>query len=168
MSRNDTITRVYREAVASYGTSGVNRAEAVESATATLMAEYNAGRFVVDVERAIRAELRRADEADGRSADQIIQRAAYGAVPLTNADLDVVVTLGGGLRKAWADVTADDMAQMNELRFQNFRKVAASYEDFNRAYLRIREVVFQHRTFGAAFEAGGFPPADLASEAGVA
>jgi hypothetical protein len=123
---------------------------------------------VVDVERAIRAELRRADEADGRSADQIIQRAAYGAVPLTNADLDVVVTLGGGLRKAWADVTADDMAQMNELRFQNFRKVAASYEDFNRAYLRIREVVFQHRTFGAAFEAGGFPPADLASEAGVA
>ena len=159
MSAKETITRVYRETIAAYGEEGVTRAEAIESATATLMVEHRAGRLAIDLESAIRGELRRADESDGRSADAILKRAAYGDVPLIDDDLDVVVTLGGGLRKAWRDVTPSDLKQMNDLRFENYRKVKDSYSEFNAAYMVIREVVFAHRTFGEAWHSGGFPPA---------
>ncbi|MBK0420389.1 hypothetical protein JD276_15275 [Leucobacter sp. CSA1] len=164
MSNREIITRVYREAVMSYGDDGVDRPEAIESALATLMVEVRAGRLEVDVERALRSELQKADEADGRSADAILQRAAYGEVPLLAEDLDVIVTLGGGRRKAWCDVTPLDLKQMNDIRFENYRKVKRSYLDFNAAYMKVRDVVLQHQTFGAAWKAGGFPPAE-ASEA---
>ncbi len=159
MSNKETITRVYREAVASYGDKGVNRPEAIESALATLMVEVRAGRLEVDLERALRAELVRADESDGRSADAILRRAAYGEFPLVADDLDVIVTLGGGRRKAWDDVTPSDLKQMNDIRFENYRKVKESYSAFNAAYMVVRGVVFEHRTFGDAWRAGGFPPA---------
>lgn len=168
MSYNDIVQRVWRETVASFGQEGVNRPEAMEAATATLMVEVRAGRLDIDMERAIRSELTRIDESDGRAADSIIERAAFGEVPLVADDLDLVVTLGRGLRKAWRDVTPIDLDQMNELRFENYRKVRVSFDRFNKAVLRIRETVEAHGTVGAAFDAGGFPPADLASEAGVA
>lgn len=168
MSYNDTVQRVYRETIASYGAAGVNRREAEEAAENTLMIEVQAGRLHLDMRKALRAELRKVDEADGRAADRMIERLAYGHVPLVAADLDVVVTLGGGLRKAWHDVVPSDLAAMVELRQDNVNKAVASMESFRRAVAVIRETVFQHGTVGAAFEAGGFPPADLASEAGVA
>ena len=160
MSNKETITRVYREAVASYGEDGVDRPEAIESALATLMVEVRAGRLEIDVERALRAELQKADESDGRAADAILKRAAFGQVPLVDDDLDVIVTLGGGLRKAWRDVTTDDLLQMNTIRYENFRKVRDSYSEFNSAYLAVRQTVLKYRTFGEAWMAGGFPPAE--------
>jgi hypothetical protein len=163
----DTIARVYRETVASYGPEGINRPEAIESAAATLMVEVRAGRLDIDLESAVRAELRRADEYDGRAADAIIERAAYGEEPLTAEDMDIIVTLGRGLRKAWRDVSPTDLEQMNEIRYENYRKVRASFERFNTAVARIRGVVLEHGTVGAAFDAGGFPPA-AASEVGAA
>lgn len=159
MTNREIITRVYREAVASYGDDGVDRPEAIESALATLMVEVRAGRLEIDAERALRAELQKADEADGRSADSILRRAAYGEIPLTADDLDVIVTLGRGRRKSWRDVTPLDLKQMNDIRFENYRKVKTSYSEFNAAYMMVRDVVLQHQTFGAAWEAGGFPPA---------
>lgn len=158
MSNNDIITRVYREAIASYGVEGVDRKEAIESAVETLMIDVRAGRFTVDIERALRNDLRRADEADGRSADAILHRAAFGEVPLLTADLDVVVTLGAGRRKSWGDVTFDDLAAMNEIRYRNYKQARDAFEEFNGAFIRVREVLQEHTTFGAAFEAGGFPP----------
>lgn len=160
----DQITRVYRETVGLYGTEGVNRMEAVESGVATLMVEWRAGRLEVDIERYFRRRLVEADEADGRSADTIIRRAAFGDVPLHVSDLDVVVTLGKGLRKQWADVSVSDLAMMNNIRYENFRKAEDAYDQFNNAFIRIRESVLQHGTFGAAFEAGGFPPTEAQSD----
>ena len=160
MSNKEIITRVYREAVASYGRDGADRAEAIESALSTLMVEVRAGRLQLDLERALRKELQAADESDGRSADAILKRAAYGDMPLVDADLDVIVTLGAGRRKAWHDVTPADLKLMNDIRFENYRKVKSSYSEFNAAYMVVREVVFEHRTFGEAHVAGGFPPAD--------
>lgn len=159
MSNENLITRVYRETVASYGREGVDRPEAFESATATIMAEVAAGRFEIDLERAVRDQLRRVDEADGRNADNILKRAAYGEVPLEYADLDVIVTLGAGRRKPWAEVTVSDLVQMNEIRYRNFKQAKDSYSAFNAAYMLLREAVFEHQTFGAAFEAEAFPPA---------
>jgi len=164
MSR-ETITRVYRETVGLYGDNGVNRTDAVESGVATLMVEYQAGRLDVDVERYFRRRLIEADEKDGRNADTIIRRAAFGQVPLHVSDLDVVVTLGAGLRKQWADVTVGDLQAMNAIRHQNFKQAEAAYDQFNSAMIRIREVVLEHGTFGAAFEAGGFPPAAASKSA---
>lgn len=160
-----TITRVYRETVGLYGTEGVSRMDAVESGVATLMVEYRANRLDVDVERYFRRRLIEADEKDGRNADTIIRRAAFGQVPLDAADLDVVVTLGGGLRKQWGDVNVADLLAMNAIRHQNFKQAEAAYDQFNSAMIRIREVVLEHGTFGAAFEAGGFPPASASESA---
>ncbi|MDF2991861.1 MAG: hypothetical protein K0S37_2375 [Microbacterium sp.] len=159
MTYTDTIARVYRETVASYGPEGINRPEAIESATATLMIEVRAGRLELNIESAIRAELHKADEYDGRVADAIIERAAYGTEPLTDDDMNVIVTLGRGLRKSWRDVSPADLEQMNEIRYENYRKVRSSFEKFNQAVGRIRVVVLEHGTVGAAYAAGGFPPA---------
>ena len=112
MSINHTIRRIYRETIASYGDAGIGRAEAIEAAAATVMVEVNAGRLSLDFEQAVRAELRKADEADGRDADTIINRLSRGQVPITEDDLDVVVTLGKGLRKVWREVTGDDLVQL--------------------------------------------------------
>lgn len=157
---NDMIQRVWRETVASYGPEGIYRPEAVEAATATIMVEVRAGRFEIDLERAVRREIVRADEKDGRAADAIIWRAAYGMVPLMTADLDVIVTLGAGMRKAWRDVTREDLDLMVEVRYENYRKVRTAFESFNESVARIRRTVADHGTVGAAFDAGGFPPAD--------
>jgi hypothetical protein len=164
----ETITRVYRETVGLYGAQGVNRQEAVESGVSTLMVEFRAGRLDVDVERYFRRRLIEADETDGRNADTILRRAAYGQVPLHVADLDVVVTLGKGLRKQWNDVTLSDLRSMNEIRYENFKQAEKAYDDFNAAFLVIREAMLEHVTFGAAFEAGGFPPSTETAESEVA
>lgn len=168
MSYNPTVQRIYRETIASYGAAGVNRREAVEAAEATVMVEVLAGRLQIDMQRAIRGELHRVDEADGRAADNLIEKLAYGEAPIFAGDLDVIVTLGAGMRKAWADVTPTDLSMMIELRQENVNKARAAADKFRIAAGRIRETVFQHGTVGAAYEAGGFPPADAAREAGVA
>jgi hypothetical protein len=161
----ETITRVYRETVGMFGAVGVSRQEAIESGVSTLMAEHRAGRLDVDVERYFRRRLVEADEKDGRNADTIMRRAAFGQVPLVAADLDVVVTLGGGLRKQWADVSLSDLVAMNDIRFQNYQQAEQAYMDFNKALVRIREVMMQHGTFGAVWEADGFPPEHGEAEA---
>jgi hypothetical protein len=166
LSYDNTVQRVYRETIASYGAAGVNRREAEEAAENILMAEVNAGRLLLDQRRALRSELRRVDEADGRAADRLIERLAYGEAPLVAADLEVVVTLGSGMRKAWHDVVPSDLAMMVELRQDNVNKARASMNAFRAAVARIRETVFEYGTVGAAFEAGGFPP--KTAESGVA
>lgn len=160
MTTNETITRVYREAVASHGIEGVNKIEAEESAIATLMVEVRAGRIEVDLERALRAEIRRADAADGRSADGMLRRMAEGDVPLVAEDLDVVVTLGGGHRKTWDLITAADLETMNTIRFANYKAARDSFQEFNGNVLRVTPILAQFPTLGDAFWAGAFDSAE--------
>ncbi len=160
MSINPNIHRIYRETLSSYGGGGINRPEAMESALSTVMVEVHAGRIKLDFEQAVLAELKRADEADGRAADGIIQRMCHGQVPLTEDDLDVVVTLGKGLRKSWRFVTGDDLVQMRELRRENYKKVKASFDEFAHNVNRLLPVLFEYRTVGDAHAGGGFPPSD--------
>lgn len=168
MSFKETVSRVYREHGALYKDAPVPRSEIVESATADLMIEVKAGRLEIDAEEAIRAALMQADESDGRAADRILARAARGEVPLAADDLDVIVTLGKGMRKPWGSITAEDVDAMNQLRFENMRKTRDAYSAFNADVMAIREVLKEHGTFGAAFEAGGFPPAGVKFEGAVA
>lgn len=157
MSFKETVSRVYREHAATYN-GQVSRSELFESAAASIMVEVAAGRVKVDTEAAIRAALIQADEADGRSADRIIARAALGDVPLLAPDLDVVVTLGGGMRKTFWQVVDADIDLMIEVRYRNYTKVRDAFREFRLNAEAVRGVVREHGTFGAAFEAGGFPP----------
>lgn len=163
MSFKETVSRVYREHAAAYA-GPVPRAELFESAAASIMVEVAAGRVKVDTEAAIRAALIQADEADGRSADRIIARAALGDVPLTPVDLDVVVTLGAGMRKTFWQLVDADLDQMIEIRYRNYTKVRDSFREFRLNAEAVRGVVREHGTFGAAFEAGGFPPRPAAAK----
>lgn len=160
MAVNQTIRRIYRETIAAYGAEGVDRREAMESALATVMVEINAGRLDLGLESAVLAELRKADEADGRDADTIITRLSYGQVPITEDDLDVVVTLGKGRRKVWRDVTGDDLVQMRELRRENYLKAKGAFDEFASNVNRLLPVLFEFRTVGEAYTSGGFPPAE--------
>jgi len=157
MSFKETVARVYREHAATYA-GEVSRAELIEGATASLLIEVRAGRLPIDEEAAIRAALMKADEADGKSADRIIAKAARGEVPLVAADLDVVVTLGGGMRKTFWLVTDADVSQMLEVRNRNYVKVRDSFREFRMDVAAIVPVLEKFGTFGAAYEAGGFPP----------
>ena len=165
MSTSNTIRRIYREAVASYDGEAVTRAEATESALATIMVEVMAGRLEIDLERAVRAELRKADEADGQAADAIIRRMSHGEIPLTDEDLDVVVTLGKGMRKVWRDITGDDLVQMRELRRENYLKAKGAFDEFASNVNRLLPVLFEYRTVGEAWSNGGFPPGESAGAA---
>ncbi len=157
MSTSETITRVYREAVATYGLAGVNRLEAEESAIATLMVEVRAGRLDIDMEAALRAQLRKADESDGRSADGMLRRIAAGDQPLTLADFDVVVTLGGGLRKTWGMLDPDvDLSAMNEIRYKNYRAARDAFHEFNSNVLAVKSMCSGYGTMLDAFEDGAF------------
>ena len=131
---NEDFARIYRETVGSAGRDGIARLDAVEEATAVIMTGIQAGRLSLDMESAVRSALADIDKRDGKSADRILRAAAVGDVPLDGMDVEVVVTLGGGLRKQWAEVDAQDLAAMDELRFQN---VAAA----QKAYGGVAEVV---------------------------
>lgn len=157
MNTSETITRVYREAVASYGACGVIRREAEESALATLMVEVHAGRLRIDFEKALLAEIRKADEADGRTADGMLRRMTAGDVPLTLDDFDVIVTLGGGLRKPWGAVDpVSDLKSMNEIRYKNYRAAHDAFHEFNGNVLTVQQMCAGYETMRAAYDGGAF------------
>lgn len=154
----DTIAEIYRATVAGYGREGVDRSVAIDEAIARVQEEIKAGRYKVDEAAAIRASLIRVDETEGRTADQIIRRAAgTDDVPLEDVDLAVIVTLGSGRRKPWGEVTAADLARMNEIRFKNYRRAKDAFDAFDEAYKRLRGPLFVHGTLGAAHAAEGLP-----------
>lgn len=156
----DTITRIYREALAEAGPEGADRQEVLIVAGARVATEVRSGRLAYTIDSFIQSELIKVDESDGKRADQIIRTAAtgQGAFELSDAVLDVVVTLGNGRRKSWRDVTRDDLVAMNEVRYRNYKAVRDSYQDWFKSYRAIVPVLLQHKTFGAAVAAGGFPP----------
>ncbi len=154
----DTIAEIYRATVAGYGREGVDRSVAIDEAITKVQAEIKAGRYRVDETAAIRASLISVDESEGRTADQIIRRAAGTAeAPLEAADLATIVTLGGGRRKPWGEVTAADLLKMNEIRHQNYRRAKEAFDSFSEAYKVLRGPLFIHGTLAAAHAARGLP-----------
>lgn len=127
-----------------------------ETAAAAIMIEVQAGRFEVDMKKAIIAELRKVDAAHGRAADALLAKIAAGNTPLVMQDLELVVTLGGGRRKTWFYVNADDLDAMNDIRYRNYRSARDSFQEFNGNVIAVRPIVSEFGTLGAAFEAGAF------------
>lgn len=156
MHEKSIYERVWFETVDAGAESVTQTVEAEMVAVASIMAEVRAGRHNVDVERAILAELRRVDKAHGRAADSLLARIAAGDAPIFMSDLELVVTLGGGRRKTWYYVDADDLDSMNELRFKNYRNARESFQTFNGNVIAVRPAVVQYGMLGLAAEAGAF------------
>lgn len=159
------VARIYRAEIAKRGPGGADRKDVMDSAATRIERMIRDGELQYSLARYIRSELLRADEADGKRADDIIRTAATGQGSFEFADMDVVVTLGGGRRKLWRNVTADDLRSMNDVRYRNFRDVKKSYDAWFKNYRLALPVLVEYVTFGAAVAAGGFPPKAAASAA---
>lgn len=163
----ETLTRIYREATAEAGPDGADRQETLIVAAARVATEIRSGRLKYALDDFIRSELIRTDESDGKKADAIIRVAAtgQGTFELTDAILDVVVTLGKGRRKPWRFVSAADLKDMDRLRYSNLRNAQNSYDEWRSYYDLALPVLVQFGTFEKATDAGGFPPKSAAESA---
>jgi hypothetical protein len=91
----------------------------------------DAGDLKIPVDTAILAAFREADEHDGKSADKTMARRLRGEDSLDMDDdpgLAIVVTLGGGRRKPLAQINADDLREMDTLRYSNLRNAQNAYD----------------------------------------
>lgn len=80
--------------------------------------------------------------------------------------LRVIVKVDGH-RKYWADVTVHDLGHFGNKYWamvRDGRMTSAEYFEWEDFYITWRERMLEHGTFGAAFEAGGFPPAEAQSD----
>lgn len=157
---NDTVSRIYREAVADSGAAGIDRQLAYDTAVGRIKKLIDTGALKLPIEKAIRSELDKADSRDSQRADNVIKRLLSGSGSLFTDEgdplLDLVVTLGKGRRKAWRDVTGADLADMTSLRQGNVRSVVMSFEDWRGDVDAALPLVVAHGTIGAAVEAGAF------------
>ena len=155
-----TVTRVYQEVIAEADPDdGVGRQEAFTTAANRIQDMVNAGELFVDVSQAIRAALERADKSQGRAADAVIKRLATGQDDLGLDDdptLNIVVILGDGKRKPWRNVTADDLRDMDRIRYHNYRKQAVAYDEWRESYDAVLPIVSRHGTVGTAASRGAF------------
>lgn len=155
-----TVTRVYQEVIAEADPDdGVGRQEAFTTAASRIQDMVNAGELFVDVSQAIRAALERADKSQGRAADAVIKRLATGQDDLGLDDdqtLNIVVILGDGKRKPWRNVTADDLRDMDRIRYHNYRKQAVAYDEWRESYDAVLPIVSRHGTVGTAASRGAF------------
>lgn len=156
---NEEFARVYRETVGRAGSDGIARLEAFEEAEASISASIRAGHMEIDLSHAVRAQLSEIDKRDGKSADQILHDAARGLLTLDGIDVELVATLGDGLRKQWDYVTASDLQRMNELRFGNVQKAISAYSKWQANYNAVLPILFQHSTWGDAQTNGAFTAA---------
>lgn len=137
------VTHEYRRAITRLGgkAADVNKLDAFAYATEAIRDRIHSGELELPIDDAIHAALETADSKDGRAADGILAKIARGEIGLDmwpDPMLDVVVTLGGGRRKAWKHVTADDLKAMAELRKQNTNAARRS----ERRFLKDIEAVF--------------------------
>lgn len=165
---NDDFARIYRETVGRAEDVGITRQDAFEEAEASILTEIKAGRLNLDVASAVRAQLQDIDKRDGKSADRVLKSLAGGALPLDGMDLELVVTLGGGMRKQWGFINANDLRRMDDLRFQNVAAAQEAYKQWRASYSIVLPVLFAYANVAAAHDAGAFPETVAAPKAGAA
>ena len=140
---NQAVTHEYRRAITNLGgkNADVNKLDAFAFATEAIRERIHSGELELPIDDAIHAALATADNKDGRAADGILAKIARGEIGMDmwpDPLLEVVVTLGGGRRKAWKQVTADDLRLMADLRKQNTNAARRS----ERRFLKDIETVF--------------------------
>ncbi|MDI3241644.1 hypothetical protein QK292_08725 [Arthrobacter sp. AL08] len=105
------------------------------------------------LENAIRAEVERIDEAQGRSVNTVLARTIRGEA----ADMDTVCTIGDDRRKSWRHMTADDLSEMYDLRAESMNREDEALEQFQADYLAFLPVLREFGTVQEAVTAGAVP-----------
>ena len=59
-------------------------------------------------------------------------------------------------RKPWRNVTADDLRDMDRIRYHNYRKQAVAYDEWRESYDAVLPIVSRHGTVGTAASRGAF------------
>lgn len=160
MEWRDIVRREYQDAVRSLqGTSGVQRQEAFLLAQGRLAELVEVGELRIDPIEAIRHELYRADDEQGKLADGLIHTLVTGqdALDFDRDPLaDTVVVLGNGVRKTWASVDATDLHEMDALRYKNFHAAADAYDRWRRDFEALIGALIGYQTVGEAMAGGAF------------
>lgn len=138
----DAAVDEYRKVVALNGSADatVNKGDMFALAAEVLRQRIHDGELEIPVEDALHHVLSEVDRREGQAADSVLSKIARGEVGLDiwpDPQLEVVVTLGGGRRKAWKHVTADDLADMADLRNRNTKAARNSERRFIRDIARV-------------------------------
>lgn len=138
----DAALAEYRRYVAANGSAdaAVNRGDVFAMVADGLRDRIHSGELEIPIEDALHHVLSEIDRREGQAADSVLAKIARGEVGLDvwpDPMLNVVVTLGGGRRKAWKHVTAADLADMADLRNRNTKSARNSERRFIRDIARV-------------------------------
>ena len=161
ITATEAIAQEYHRIVDDAANEGISRHDAVTLATEQVMNLIDAGwTFAPDPEDAIRLAAKKFDEAQKRTADSILAALASGesSAPVPPAEINrTVVTLGGGKRKTWRHVTADDIKLMTDERALNVRRQQQAIKTWRQNAENVAPVVEQYGTVGDALDASALP-----------
>ena len=155
------VTRVYREVIGEGDlAAGTERKDAFAVAIERLLVMTDSGELKIPPHEAIAAALNKVDSNEQKLTDRVLRRVSAGQVGLSFDDddpfLDVVVVRGAGRRKPWRHVTQKDLAEMDNLRFQNVHRQQMAYAEWRSLYEPAFAVLGKFTTFEAAVSAGAF------------
>ena len=157
---SQTVNRIYQKHLAKFGANGANLRDVMDAARPEIRMMIDSGELHIDMDGVIDAELLAVDESNGKQADRVLAQLASGQSTFDfegdDPMLEVVVTLGKGLRKQWRDITSTDLVRMDELRFQNMRKQQDAYNAWRTVFSPVASILLHHATIGAAVQAGAF------------
>lgn len=160
---SQTVNRIYQKHLARFGAEGAQLRDVMDSARPEIRMMIDSGELAIDIDGVIDAELLSVDSSNGKQADRVLAHLADGEGSLyVDGDpmLDVVVTLGKGLRKQWRDITSADLVLMDELRYQNVRKQQNAYSTWRSVFAPVAAALVPFGTIGDAVAAGVFDTAE--------
>ncbi len=159
--QDQKIRDLYRAVVADAGSDGIHRNAAIQQVAAQLAPLIQSGEVIPDPLSWVRTVVMDADRKDGNAADEVLAAIARGQDDLSpdvTPYLDFVVTLGAGRRKAYRNLSIEDLDAMDEIRHRNVRSVNRAYHrDWKPLYDGWRAVLRRNLTMGDAVQNGDLP-----------
>lgn len=152
------VTATYQAVIAESAADGTSKTEASKIATQRILDAIENGDVKIDLLEVIMRAIDHADKNSGKKADKLIADLVAGRFKLfdIDEDLESVVILGRGERKAFRYLTADDLEKMDELRYENKRRQEEAYYKWRQVFVPCRNVVRRFEHIGHAFESGAF------------
>lgn len=162
---SSAVSRILQQTFAEFGNDRVQLRDVMEVAHPRVKALIESGELSIDIDGVIDAEMLAVDSAHGKLADRVLAQLANGLETLTIDEdpmLDVIVTLGKGLRKQWRHINSEDLILMDNLRYDNMRKQQDAYGAWRAVYSPVAAVLIRYDSLESAVAAGAFGSAQAA------
>lgn len=152
------VRNIYQDVVAEAAETGTSLRDASQVAAQRILEAIDCGDVKIDLLDVVIRAIKHADEQSGKKADKLVADLVGGRFKLfdTDEDLETVVKLGGGERKTFRYINADDLEKMDELRYENKRRQEEAYYKWRQVFVPCRNVVRRYEHIGHAFESGAF------------